>query len=180
MSTIMHRKGANISGALGCLPLHGLMAQHSLYVLFDYWFSYPATIIEIVRLKLNVVGRLKKSTRIKYFVNGEKKTVGQIYSSFKKRRGKSKYLLSVAVKLYNPENEIIDARIVFVRNRNNKKDWIALISTDMNLTEEEITQLYAIRWDIEVFFKYANLISSLVQNFRVCHMIPLLLVPLLL
>jgi len=138
----------------------------SKYVLFDCWFSYPATIIEIVKLKLNVIGRLKKSTRIKYFVNGEKKTVGQIYSSFKKRRGKSKYLLSVAVKLYNPENEIIDARIVFVRNRNNKKDWIALISTDMNLTEEEITQLYAKRWDIEVFFKICKSYLKLGSEFQ--------------
>ena len=34
----------------------------------------------------------------------------------------------------------IPAKIVFVRNRNNRKDWIALISTDVTLSEEEIIQ----------------------------------------
>ena len=45
------------------------------------------------------------------------------------------------------------AQIVCVRNRHNRKDWIALISTDVNLSEEEIIRLYGRRWDIEVFFK---------------------------
>jgi len=79
-----------------------------------------------------------------------KHVLSQIYSSLKKRRGKSKYLLSVPVKLYNKDNEIIDVRIVYVRDRNNRKNWIALISTDMALSEEEIIQLYGKRWDVEV------------------------------
>ena len=93
----------------------------SKHVLFDCWFAFPATIIEITKLKLEVVARLKKSPKIKYIVNGEKKTLSQVYSSSKKRRGRSKYLLSVPVKLYNKENETIEARIVYVRDRNNKK-----------------------------------------------------------
>ena len=137
----------------------------SKYVLFDCWFSYPATIIEIAKLKLNVVGRLKKTTKIKYLLDGEKKTLAQIYSSLKKRRGRSKYLLSVAVKLYK-DDETLDARIVYIRDRNNKKDWIALISTDMSLSEEEIIQLYGKRWDIEVFFKICKSYLKLGSEFQ--------------
>lgn len=40
-----------------------------------------------------------------------------------------------------------------MRNRQNQKDWIAIISTDMSLSEEEIIRLYERHWDIEVFFK---------------------------
>ena len=138
----------------------------SKYVLFDCWFSYPVTIIEIVKLKLNVVARLKKTTKIKYLLNEEKKTIAQIYSSLKKRPGKSKYLLSVAIKLYNKDNETTNARIVYVRDRNNKKNWIALISTDMNLSEEEIIQLYGKRWDIEVFFKICKSYLNLGSEFQ--------------
>lgn len=138
----------------------------SKHVLFDCWFSYPATIIEIVKLKLNVVARLKKSSKIMYLLNGEKKTLSQIYSSLKKRPGKSKYLLSVVVKLYNKDNETIDVRIVYIRDRNNKKNWIALISTDMSLTEEEIIQLYGKRWDIEVFFKICKSYLNLGSEFQ--------------
>ena len=32
----------------------------------------------------------------------------------------------------------LDARIVCVRNRNNRKDWIAIICTDMSLSENDI------------------------------------------
>ena len=51
-----------------------------------------------------------------------------------------------------------------MRNRNNRKDWIALISTDVTLSEEEIIRIYGKRWQIEVFFKtcksYLNLIGE--------------------
>ena len=138
----------------------------SKHVLFDCWFSFPSTIIEIAKLKLNVVARLKKSPKIMYLVNGEKKTLSQIYASLKKRRGKSKYLLSVSVTLYNKDNETIDARIVYVRDRNNKKNWIALISTDMKLSEEEIIELYGKRWAIEVFFKVCKSYLNLGTEFQ--------------
>lgn len=138
----------------------------SKHVLFDCWFSFPATIIGIATLKLKVVARLKKSPKIKYLLGNDKMTLSQIYASAKKRRGKSKYLLSVAVKLYSKEGETIDARIVYARDRSNKKNWIALISTDMDLTEEEIIQLYGKRWDIEVFFKVCKSYLNLGKEFQ--------------
>ncbi|MEE8814453.1 MAG: hypothetical protein ACFWTT_03515 [Lactobacillus delbrueckii] len=64
-------------------------------------------------------------------------------------------LLSVPVKVGDPAKDgaQIDARIVCVRNRSNRKDWIALICTDMTIDENEIIRIYGKRWDIEVFFK---------------------------
>jgi len=50
-----------------------------------------------------------------------------------------------------PEND--SARIVFVQDRNRSKQWLALISTDLSLSDEEVVQMYGKRWDIEVFFK---------------------------
>jgi len=47
----------------------------------------------------------------------------------------------------------MDARIVYVRDRANKKKWIAFLCTDMELSEEQIIELYGKRWQIEVFFK---------------------------
>lgn len=44
--------------------------------------------------------------------------------------------------------ESIDARIVYVRNRSNKKDLLAIICTDMSLFEEEIIAQYEMRWGI--------------------------------
>jgi hypothetical protein len=47
----------------------------------------------------------------------------------------------------------MDARIVFVRDISNRKKWIAFLSTDTELSETQIIELYGKRWSIEVFFK---------------------------
>ena len=48
------------------------------------------------------------------------------------------------------------AKIVCVRNKANRKDWLAFLCTDPALSEEEIIRIYGKRWQIEVFFKPAN------------------------
>ena len=47
------------------------------------------------------------------------------------------------------------ARLVFVRDRR-KKDWLALLSTDLSLPEADVVRIYGKRWDIEVFFRTAK------------------------
>ena len=63
--------------------------------------------------------------------------------------------------LKTAKNAGIPAKVVYVRNRNKKKDYLCLISTDISLREEEIIRIYGKRWDTEVFFKvcksYLNL-----------------------
>lgn len=48
---------------------------------------------------------------------------------------------------------IIPAKVVYVRNRNKRKEYLCIISTDTELDENEIILIYGKRWDIEVFFK---------------------------
>jgi hypothetical protein len=130
----------------------GLTAK---YVMFDTWFSNPHQIVQISQRGLNVIAMVKKSSKITYEFEGKRMNVKQIFNACKKRRGRSRYLLSVPVKVGDPAKDgaQIDARIVCVRNRSNRKDWIALICTDMTIDENEIIRIYGKRWDIEVFFK---------------------------
>ena len=83
--------------------------------------------------------------------------IKKIYSMNRKRPGKSKYLLSVQVNLIQKQKgkiiSRIPSRIVYVRNKSDKKDWIALISTDMEISKEEIIRRNGARWNIEVYFK---------------------------
>jgi hypothetical protein len=44
-------------------------------------------------------------------------------------------------------------KVVFVQNRNNKREWLAILSTDISLPDEEIIRIYGKRWSIEVFFR---------------------------
>ena len=89
--------------------------------------------------------------------------IKEIYSKNRKRRGRSKYLLSIEVTV---GKEAIPAKIVCVRNKSKKKDWLALISTDTSLSEEEIIRIYGKRWDIEVFFKSCKSYLRLVKECR--------------
>lgn len=67
------------------------------YVLFDCWFANPAQITAIKSRNMDVIAMLKKSSRIKYEYQGEKLNIKEIYARNKKRRGRSKYLLSIDV-----------------------------------------------------------------------------------
>lgn len=147
---------------LTCIAKTGIKAKH---VLFDSWFASPSAIINIRALGFHVVARLK-ANKVYYLVAGEKKTLKQIYNTNKKRRGKSKYLLSVVVQLHDNCGMPYDVRIVFVRDRANRKKWIALLSTDLELSEEQIIELYGKRWCIEVFFKVCKSYLMLVGEFR--------------
>lgn len=60
----------------------------------------------------------------------------------------------------------IPAKIVCVRNKANRKDWLAFVRTDMSLSEEEIIRIYGKRWQIEVFFKTCKSMLNLIGE---CH-----------
>lgn len=121
----------------------GLSAE---YVLFDSWFSNPAQITALKSRGMDVIAMIKKSSRIKYTYGEDQLNIKEIYSRNKKRRGRSRYLLSVDV-MVGKENPI-PAKIVCVRNKANRKDWLAFICTDTSLSEEEIIRIYGKRWKI--------------------------------
>ncbi len=117
------------------------------------WFSSPAQIFSVLEKGYDVVCMAKKG-RIKYTCeDGTKKTFSQIFSSSKKRRGKAKYLLSQIVTIKDKDENEKKIKLVFVRNRSNRKDFLVLISTDISLDEHEVIALYGNRWSIEVFFR---------------------------
>lgn len=130
------------------------------YVLFDSWFSSPSTLHAVKNKGYDVIGMVKKTPKMFFRYNGEDMSLTSIYNKNKKRRGRSRYLLSVMVDVVK-DGEIIPAKVVYVRNRNKRKEYLCLISTDVNLDESEIIRIYGKRWDIEVFFKvcksYLNL-----------------------
>lgn len=139
----------------------GLSAR---YVLFDSWFSSPKTITALKQEQgLDTIAMVKKSSKIKYGYAGDRSNIKEIYSKNRKRRGRSKYLLSVNVTVGDGE---IPAKIVCVRNKSKKKDWLAILSTDTSLSEEEIIRIYGKRWDIEVFSKSCKSYLRLVKECR--------------
>ena len=117
------------------------------YILMDSWFSFPA-VIATLSLDLPVICMLKNMPRVFYKYEGQYYTLGRLYSRIKKRPGRAKILASVIVE--TKPGQLV--KIVFVRHRH-KRNWLAVLSTDTALRDEEIIRIYGKRWDIEVCFK---------------------------
>lgn len=126
------------------------MGIRARYILMDSWFSFPS-VISSLKKHLDVITMLKDQPTILYEYEGKKLRLGELYQRLKKRRGRAKVKASVRVK--TGDGNV--ARIIFV-SCNKKRGWLALLSTDLTVKEEEIIRLYGKRWDIEVFFKVAK------------------------
>lgn len=97
-----------------------------------------------------------RKNRVNEAADVDKRTVGYKRRLLSMQKGTQAILelLKAAAKAAIP------AKVVYVRNRNKRKEYLCLISTDTALDENEIIRIYGI-WDIEVFFKvcksYLNL-----------------------
>ena len=90
--SMSYQKGYRMLTLLDNATKAGLSAD---YVLFYSWFATPAQITDIKSRGIDVIAMIKKSSRIKYEYCGKQLNIKEIYSQNKKRRGRSKYLLSV-------------------------------------------------------------------------------------
>lgn len=120
------------------------------YILMDSWFCF-ASLISKLAAHLPVICMAKDLTSNFYQYQNVPVRLGELYRRVKKRPGKAIIKASVIVPMTNGPL----VKIVFVRNRNGR-GWLALLSTDTNLPDEEIIRIYGKRWDIEVFFKMAK------------------------
>lgn len=60
----------------------------------------------------------------------------------------------------------IPVRLVFVRNRNKKNEYIVLLTTDCSLPDREVVRIYGRRWSIEVFFRAGKSLLDLGDEFQ--------------
>ena len=137
------------------------------YVLFDSWFASPSSILSVKRFAYDVVARLKNHKNYRYLYEGECLSIEQIYRKNRKRRGLSRFLLSVEIAVRHIDyNETVPAKLVYVRDKGNRKKWITFVSTDISLSEDEIIALYGKRWDIEPYHKVLKSCLHLTKEFQ--------------
>jgi hypothetical protein len=117
------------------------------YVLMDSWFSMPSAIAAL-REPIHVVCMLKDHPKWLYKYLGRKLRLSDLYKKLKKKRVRAKVKAQAIVRLSNGKQ----AKVVFVPC-DKKRGWLALLSTDLSLPNEEIIQLYGKRWDIVVSSK---------------------------
>lgn len=130
------------------------------YVLMDTWFTTEPMIKSVLNEGLQVIGMVKQLKQ-RYSYNSHSCDLKELRTLLPKNT-KGDILGEVIV--YTKEK--IPVKLVFVKNRNNKREWLVILSTDLSLSSQEIVRIYGNRWSIEVFFKSIKSFMKLGTEFQ--------------
>jgi SRSO17 transposase len=146
------------------------------FFLADAWFATKPILklteekllIAIVRMKKNKMKyRLMTASGAYLSLCAADLYKGQVKGQWTKIKGRPYQSKSITVELNlaqsNKDNDHwISVKLLFVRGVNEEKqqagknDWALFLSTDSNLSDEKVLEVYALRWGIEVYFKEAK------------------------
>lgn len=123
-------------------------------LLFDSWFAFHGVIKRVVKnYPLHVICMPKRMPRVYYTYERKRYTLNQLYHQIRKKHGRAKILASALVGLGVDEDGSEQmAKIVFVRDHHLSKQWLALLTTSLEQTDD-VVRVYGKRWAIECFFK---------------------------
>lgn len=120
------------------------------YVLMDSWFTHAPLLRKLMDKQLHVIGMVK-GLKQRYSLEGDSLSLRELYAKVPKNP-KAEILGSVRVQTSCG----LPLKIVFVQNRNNRREWLAILTTDLGLDNTEVVRIYGMRWSIETFFKMAK------------------------
>jgi hypothetical protein len=132
------------------------------YILMDSWFTALPLVKELLGRGLHVIGRIK-DVKQRYIYQGKALSLSELCAMIPKK-GKDEIMGSLRVT--STEKEPTTLRLVFVRNRNKRSEWIAILSTDVSLEDREIVRIYGMRWSIEPFHKTIKSLLKLGKEFE--------------
>lgn len=116
----------------------------------DIWFYSDKLTSDLQEIGLHSICMIKKNLKFSFVCKTTRYNSNKLLSALKKRQNLDSDIIS-ATEAQTPSGQIV--KLVFVRNRNNRKDFITLLCTDTSLTSEKIVELYSRRWSIECCFK---------------------------
>ena len=132
------------------------------YILMDTWFTNEPFIKNIMAEGLDVIGMLKNNKQV-YHYKGKLYNPDSLAAYFARKDAPGDILGSVVVRT---NREHIPVKIVFVRNRNKRSEYIMILSTNCSLADEEIVRRYGYRWSIECCFKVCKSLLKLGKEFQ--------------
>jgi hypothetical protein len=118
------------------------------HVLFDSWFAMPVMFRTLREMGFHGIGMLKASNNL-YRYKGKLYKLEALYALVKPFIPRENDFATLGVEL----RDGTPFSITFVFDKRNKRDWLAIGTTDLSLSGQQVTSLYARRWNIEVFFK---------------------------
>lgn len=126
----------------------------------DSWFTQAPLLRELTDRGLPVIGMIKEMKQ-RYLVQGQRMTLSDVFQSLPKSSTND---IKGSVVVHTSFN--LPVKLVFVRNRNKRREWLAILSTDVTLDSAEIVRIYGMRWSIETFFKVTKSYLKLGTEFQ--------------
>lgn len=130
------------------------------YVLMDSWFTQAPLLHQLSAKGLHVIGMIKDMKQ-HYRLNGNLLNLKELYRTLPKNTT-SDIHGSVIVETACG----LPVKLVFVHNRNKRREWLAILSTDLTVDAAEIVRIYGMRWSIETFFKFTKSYLKLGTEFK--------------
>lgn len=123
------------------------------YLLVDSWYSKPIFLKEMEDLGMKVISRMANNNSIWNFKD-KANTLNAIYEKFRHLKkaksgtyGKIKFSYFSVLMEHKKAGKI---RILFIKTSNK---LIPIVSTDIEISDSEIIEIYKRRWDIEQGYK---------------------------
>ncbi len=132
------------------------------YILMDTWFTNEPFIKNVLGEGLDVIGMLKDNKQM-YHYRGKLVNLKQIASNYIRFNTPDDIFGSVVVRT---KKYHIPVKLVFVRNRNKRDEYIIILSTDCQLSDAEIVRRYGCRWSIECCYKVCKSLLKLGREFQ--------------
>lgn len=136
----------------------GINAQ---YALMDTWFNSDKLTSDLQEIGLHSICMIKKSLKFSFVDETTRYNSNKLLSALKKRQNLDSDIIS-ATEVQTHSGQIV--KLVFVRNRNNGKEFITILCTDTYLTSEKIVELYSRCWSIECYFKSCKQYLGLIKK----------------
>ena len=138
---------------------HGFIPD---YILTDTWFSCEKMIQTTRRLKAGIIhflGMVKMDKRL-YQYQGQKSNAKVLKKQLKSKMKRAKKLNAYYIEVIVNYSDIGSVKLFFSRFSKRSK-WRLLLTTDLDLTFQQVVKIYNNRWTIEVLFKECKQLLNL-------------------
>lgn len=106
----------------------------------DTWLYSSNLTDELQELGLHSICMINNSLKFSFVGEVVSYKTGRLLSTLKKRQNLNSDIISATV-VQTESSQVV--KLVFVRKRNNRKEFITLLSSDTNLYSEKIVELYS-------------------------------------
>ncbi|NQX71850.1 transposase [Paenibacillus alba] len=130
------------------------------YVLMDSWFIQMPLIRQLFSKGLDTIGKVKEMKQ-RYIYKSKLLSLSELYKVLPKNKKSTIWSSAIVVSSCG-----MKVKLILIQNRNKRREWQAILSTDLTFEPCEIVKIYGMRLSIETFYKLTKSYLKLGTEFQ--------------